>query len=277
MVRNRRFWIPFTALGLTSLVWASSQTEAPEKTLIVPVYGVYGVDPAFRADVELLETSGRPVTIRVDEYTSDGELFSTSSDPTVVEAGSSEDILPFGDLGRGWINDGWVRMTFPADREVHAVSRLNVSIRRDVQEGDYTRQVLIGYRSSLFQAVPPARSFLLFGLWRGEDGTSHPRAETALVIVNPTDIEQSVAITFRISYPGPERSISRVWEIGPRSKISRFVTELLPVKEEALHHHLYVTGFIRVSGETEIAVNALEYFWNSGRFQSIPVAVDPTD
>ena len=100
--------------------------------------------------------------------------------------------------------------------------------------------------------------------------------QTALVIVNPTEETQTVTVTFYSrDLEDPLREMVR---IEPLHSLSRFLSELVPVDEHLDHRDKelgrvgFIRGLVEVSGETEIAVGALDFFRESGRFRSVPVS-----
>ena len=242
---------------LACVVLGQDQPGPREKTLIAPVFGAF---TRYHADIDVMEVSGLPVTIKVENYTAQGQPFLANS-PIEIPAGNQIQVNPVADMDQGFVDDGWAKLTYPANRQIHAVSVLE----------NYRNLAL----SAQFLAVAPTREFRLFGWYRRDERPDFPRAETALIIVNPTQHRQAVQVSMHLRYPDPEKVVVQEWEVGPRQRLSRFISELLPLEDE-VEDPWHVIGSVRVRGETVIAVNALNFYWKTGNFVSVPVVAVPT-
>ena len=66
----------------------------------------------------------------------------------------------------------------------------------------------------------------------------------------------------------------RVGQDRPKHSLSRFLTELVPQILTYANEAGSIGGLLKISGDTEIAVGALDYYRETGRFKSVPVVVE---
>jgi hypothetical protein len=248
------------ALGLVLLALVASgttpgQPQPETKTLIVPIY--FQVRP-FDTTFIITEASGRQVDVDVEEYTSNGRQTVSKSFDGGVEENGWWFVFASLDLTPPWIDNGWAKIIYPEDRDVRVVSTM---YDKNIPES-----------GSNFTAVPPSPSFRLMT-------HSTSRSETAIVIVNPTEEEQDLRLLFygwdRRKGQGLTKFRTRGWaRIAPKHSLSRFLTELVPQILTYANEAGSIGGLLKISGDTEIAVGALDYYRETGRFKSVPVVVE---
>ena len=237
-------------------------------TLIIPIYNQ---TRDYLSGVSMIETQGRRVKMTTEEFKENGELVNRD-DWLILKENSIEYLAPFFDITGNTpeVGNGWARIFVPKNRQVHAV----------YGAGHYRERG----RSVSFIARPPARVFRFVG---GYDSRPHPSVndanhDTGLSIVNPTDTEQTVRVTFHRTYPRDSdgepptipRTVQGTVKIPAMHRVSRFLTELVPIQEKFPGEHV-LGGVIRVEGETEISVAALHYFWNIPFMGGIHVTAEP--
>ena len=256
---------PVVVIGLALLVLMSPEAvpgqsqSSSEKALIVPIY--FQLPPLYTT-FDITEVQGRQVDVKVEEYTSYGDRTVSKTTGGGVEENDWWLVHASHFIDGTGVDNGWARILYPEDREVRVVATMIV---KDDPEA-----------SAHFAAVPPAPSFRLMA-WHQEGPSNRysPRGETAVVIVNPTEEEQNVSLVFygwdlRKGHGLTTFSTRRSIPIAPRHSLSRFLTELVPPIVNYANEG-YIRGLLKVSGETEIAVGALDYFRDTGRFRSVPV------
>ena len=237
-------------------------------TLIIPIYNQ---TRDYLSGVSMIETQGRRVKMTTEEFTENGELVNRN-EWLILEENSIEYLAPFFDIAGNTpeVGSGWARIFVPKNRQVHAVYGAGHHRERG--------------RSVSFIASPPARVFRFVGSY---DRRPHPSKndanhDTGLSIVNPTDTEQTVRVTFHRTYPRDSdgepptipRTIQGTVKIPAMHRVSRFLTELVPIQEKFPGEHV-LSGVIRVEGETEISAAALYYFWNIPFMGGIHVTAEP--
>ena len=258
-----------TAAVLVLLVLTLSRTGPGQpkpagKALIVPIY--FQNHPLYTT-FDITEIQGRQVDVRVEEFTSYGDRVVSKSFDGGVKENSWWTVHRSAFIGGTWVDNGWARVLYPEGRDVRVVATM-------VVEDDPER-------SANFSAVPPASSFRLVAWLReGPSDPYSPQGETAVVIVNPTEGAQDVTLVFHgRDFRGPgiaSFSVRESVRIDARHSLSRFLTELVPSAEDYVDEGT-VKGILQVSGETEIAVGALDYFRDTGRFRSVPVVVESAE
>lgn len=224
----------------------------PGQTLVVPIYpSTLGYD----AEITVLEASGKFTRFEVREFDETGSYVSGEGLERSVWTNAIETIT-FHPLFYGrTVGNGWALLTYPSDRELHAVS----TIRHYHNHNDDR------YTATSAQAVKPAKGFRLYGFrWRDQ--------ETAISIVNPTEEEQTVTVRLHRIRPSPI-TIVNTWNIGPMHRMSRFLSELV-VLEDGVEDF---NGVVQIQGEADIAVGALTFSHETGQFWSQPVSTEPQD
>lgn len=248
--------ILFSPILCLSLL-AATLPEPEVKTLIVPIFSQASY---YRTKVSVIEALGRPVAVTTQQFKSTGR----SMDDGRLEIGADAEaqFTTFFGFDGDWVDHGWARLTYPADRELHVVATVE----------DYRA----GEKSANVTAVAPGPAFRLSGWYRTVE--IEPGGETALAIVNPTESRQNVTVVFHRRYPEPRKMISRTWTIEAMHRMSRFLSELVPAaREKTQAECCQAYGVIHIQGESLIAVGALEFFWETGHFRSVPiVATSPT-
>ena len=245
-----------------SILGAAAQSETT--TLIIPIYNQ---TPDYWSGVTMIEVQGRRVHVRTDTITEYGTI---QAGGEVIGENSFYVMYPVDDIGGSYVGNGWARILVPENRQIHA--EFSVGHKREPR------------RVARFIAMPPARSFRLWGRntddRRGpwEDGSN---TDIALSIVNPTDEEQTVTVTFHRVDPSDSdgeppripRTIQGELKVPAMHRVSRFLAELVPIGEKYPEEQ-YLRGVVRIEGETEIAVAALQYFWGPPLFWGIPVVAE---
>ncbi len=233
------------------LLLVPATSLAQEKELVAPIFTQ--VDP-LRSWLSISESSGRYVVVEVREYTNAGERAHERSyflDPNTIVAYSA-----YADLGIGPVaKNGWARVTFPDDRDLHIVSTT----------WDYSRRG----RYAESQLVEPAPAFRLFA-------KSTSEGETGIAIVNPTSETQTVSVAFHEYHPRYKNVTEKEWEIEAGNRLSMFLSEWLPLEEFEGDEHWF-TGIVRVQGETVIAVGALTYSLATEWFETVLVTEENGD
>lgn len=261
----RKLVLPVAVLA--TVVWTATSRDVSTKTLIAPFFIQW---PPWGSDVRFLESSGRPVVVTQTQYNATGGV--PSGGYGDVRAG--ENALGFIYYHRSfslpYIRNGWVELTYPAGRELHAVVKV-------VYHGDRNG---VGFTETemIVPTVEPAPAFRLQAIrtkW----------TETGIAVINPTDEPQDVTVVF---YPsqwdgilpqhiwtvGP--SLQRTWTVGPRHRLSQFLSEFVDLEEVLpFQDHDWVQGVVRVIGEADIAVGALDFNHGTGRFTGVPVSAEP--
>ena len=223
---------------------------AQEKELIAPIFTQ--VDP-LSSWLSISESSGRYVVVEVQEYTLTGERAHERSyflDRNTMVAHSA-----YHSFAGPVAKNGWARVTFPDDRDLHTVSTT----------WDYSRRGM--YAES--QLVEPAPAFRLFA-------KSTFEGETGIAIVNPTSETQTVSVVFHEWHPRFKAVTEKEWEIEGGNKLSMFLSEWLPL-EGTEDDEYVVTGIVRVQGETVIAVGALTYSRATEWFETVLVTEESGD
>ena len=244
-------------------------TDSPLKILIAPIYPQTWPLTTY---VTLFEARGRAMGFYLHEFTDTGHYVLGEGNRHSIGSNSSKSISFFHDFDGRTVGNGWARYTYPSqDRELRGF----VSIVK-YQDGE----VEFSARAS---AVEPAKGFRLLAYRGGNE-------ETAISIVNPTEEEQAVTIrlyggwTIPISNARPDpRFVEKTWTLGPMTRLSRFLSELLPI--EGYDNSTGRTddrpgrthGIVHVQGETQIAVGALGFDHETGEFWAVPVFVQPPE
>lgn len=236
-------------------------------TLIVPIYNQ---TREYVGSVSMIEAQGRKVWVLTEEFMETGQLVQDGRE--LIEENSVGYLRPVYDISGHPppVGDGWARLFVPENRQIHA--EFSVSHQRERGQ------------SASFIAVPPAKVFRLWGRYWFLPPESGPEQNTdiALSIVNPTDAEQTVIVTFHRTYPRDSdgepptlpRTIQGGLKIPAMHRMSRFLAELVPIREK-FPEEFSLRGVVRIEGETEIAVAALQYYWNIPYFRGIPVSAEP--
>lgn len=142
--------------------------------------------------------------------------------------------------------NGFLLVRFRGDREIHAYVK---TWHEDFPDDPF-----------LTQAVRPAAAFRL--IVEGQ--------MTGIAIVNPTDSDQKVTVKFYQSNSDSLKMRESVLTIKRWSKVSRFLSELFDLEGLDLPW-----GVVRIQGETEIAVAAVQISSKTQRFQTILVSAEP--
>ncbi len=232
-------------------------TDAPLKMLVVPIYPQYG----YTTQISVMEASGLPTNFKVREFTEDGDFVPGEGEDRTLAENARETVI-FHPLYLGeTIENGWARIVHPENRNLHAVSTV-YKYRND------PAATLSSAASAA--AVEPAPAFRFFGFrWDRED------QETAISIVNPTHDEQGVRVQMYVTYGKPlRRPVEARWTIAPMSRLSRFLSELIPLEESVGNPH-HFGGIVRIIGESRIAVGALGFSHETGDIRHVPVVAEP--
>ena len=245
---------------LTSVVLMVGPQDTPTKTLIAPFFIQWS---PRETGVVFLEAIGRPVSVTATQYTAMGEVPSGGHG----ESQAREDSLGYVSYHPPYhpthIRNGWVRLVYPANRDVVAVSDVVYHGDRDGESFAETEMIV--------EAVEPAVAFRFLAS-RTDD------TETGIAIINPTEVPQDVTVFFHPT--DSDRSwptLEQTWTIEPRHRLSRFLSELVPLEEViSLEDYRYsnVYGMARVVGEAELAVGALDFGHKTGRFAGVPVVAE---
>ena len=229
-------------------------SPVPLKMLIIPIYPQHH---SYSTIISVMEASGMPTTFKVREFTEDGSYVQGEGEDRSLSANASEAVSFHPLFLHKTIENGWAWLIYPSNRKLHAVS--TVWKYKD-DEIEYTASSA---------AVEPATAFR-FGASRWEG------RETAISIINPTENDQEVTIQMYAMYGKPlRRPIEASWTIGPMGRLSRFLSELLPLEESVGNPH-DVGGVVRIIGESLIAVGALGFSHETGEIWNIPVVAEPT-
>ncbi|MCY3776505.1 MAG: hypothetical protein OXH11_11020 [Candidatus Aminicenantes bacterium] len=229
------------------LLQTSTVSSAEEKELIAPIFTQAGQLSSW---LSISESSGRHVVVGVQEYTVTGERAKETS--YILDHNTMVNHNAYHSFTGPDTNNGWARVTFPDDRDLHIVSTI----------ADYSRRGTYGtYAES--QLVEPAPAFRLFA-------KSTFEGETGIAIVNPTSETQTVSFAFHEHHPRHKIVTKKEWEIESGNKLSMFLSEWLPLEGTEGDEYV-VTGIVRVQGETVIAVGALNYSQVAGWFETVLV------
>ncbi len=198
-----RFRLIASALLLLVVPSRGFSRAVGEKQLVAPVFTQSGPLMSY---LSITEVSGRNVGVTVQEYRENGR--GTYGESHLVARDALAVHNTHHSLTGPFTGNGWARITVPDYAEVYAVSTT----------WDWKRPGL--YVES--QVVEPASAFRLFARLTEE-------GETGIAIVNPTDVAQTVSVTFYEHQPQSWRVSSRTWEIEAKGKLSRFLRELVPL------------------------------------------------
>lgn len=96
-------------------------------------------------------------------------------------------------------------------------------------------------------------------------------------IINPTANDQKVTVQMYAMYGKPlRRPIEARWTVAQMSRLSRFLSELIPLEESVDNPH-DVGGIIRIVGESLIAVGDLRFSHETGDIWHVPVVAEPAE
>ena len=252
-------------LCITFVRCPAQAQDMPTKTLVAPIFFF---DGSYETYVSMTEASGRSVLVTAKRYSATGDVPSHGAGEVQVEENSvgyveyePTNYLPV-------INNGWVRLTYPANRQLHAVAHLGLY--------PDSRKVF----GTQVRAVEPAVAFRFVARQVGH-------AETGIAIINPTEETQNVTVRF---YPMPSGHrhlpiLEQTWTVEPGHRLGKFLTELVPwnqippvnevVPADQHRHGRFISGVARVIGQTSIVVGALDFYRRTGRFVSVPVSAEP--
>ena len=233
-------------IGLIMLQ-TSTVSSSEEKEVIAPIFTQ--VDP-LGSWLSISESSGKYVVVEVQEYTVTGER--THERSYFLDRNTMVNHTAYDSFAGPVTKNGWARVTFPDDRDLHVVSTT----------WDYSRHGM--YAES--QLVEPAPAFRLFA-------KSTLEGETGIAIVNPTTETQTVSVTFHEWHPRFKAVTEKEWEIEGGNKLSMFLSEWLSL-EGTEDDEYRVIGMVRVQGETVIAVGALNYSRTTEWFETVLVTED---
>lgn len=213
----------------------SLKDDTGERELIVPLFTQ--ADP-LASYLALTEASGRNVGVEVQEYRVDGR--ETYGERHLIGSNAVVHHNTHHSLTGPFTDNGWAKISFLADLDLYAV---NTTWDRK-RPGLHVES----------QVVTPASAFRVFARTTAE-------GETGIAIVNPTETAQSVSVTFHEHYPRSGRISGKTWEIEARNKLSRFLSELVPLEENpdltTTAEGIRINGVVRIQGESVIAVGAL--------------------
>lgn len=252
LIGKRQIMHPFIAVYLFGFLAASSPPEGT-KTLVAPIYAM---TRDYSTVLVVLDAAGRASPFTPTGFTAEGIPVLGDSTRQSVGFNSVKGIIFEPDFSGNFIGNGWVRLTYPADRELRATSHITT-----YRDGDRTF-------TAFCSAVEPASDFRFHG--RRVDGE-----ETAVSIVNPTGSDQSVTVRFHPGWLTPVTnqrpgSIEKTWEIAAMHRMSRFLSELVPLDEYDVPSD-GIGGLVHIQGETQIAVGALNFSRKTRFFCGIPV------
>lgn len=226
--------------------------------LIVPIFN----NNEYRTEITVTEALGRPAEVLIKQIPEDrgsgaNHGFQMGKNGAVHDS-------PFLDIvGYDFIGNGWARIHVPQDREFHATYTVHERSNEDNQ--------------ATWTAAPPGRAFRLWGRYNSGESLG-------LAIVNPTETEQTVVVEFHRTDPHAgdtsAKHLPLVFRgeltIPPMGRVSRFLTEIVILPEvESIPHQESIGGVVRVSGETEIAVAALQFQWRTLRMYGVPARSEP--
>ena len=205
--------------------------------------------------VVVMDVAGRSSWFNADGYTAEGGRVLGDATSYCVASNSVRAVIFEPDLTGNWIGNGWVRLAYPSNRELLATSR--ITSYRDRELG------------AMSSAVKPSSDFRFYGVrWDGE--------ETGISIVNPTSHEQTVTIRLHQWKDGSLVVIENTWEIAPMNRLSRFLSELVPLGDYA-DNSGNISGLVHVQRGTQIAVGALNFSRDTEFFGGIPVSAEPSE
>ena len=138
-----------------------------------------------------LGDSGRFARFKVHEFTEDGTYIQGECEQRAFPSSSFEAVTFYPLILGKTVGNDWARLTYPANRNLHAISTIS-----RYHKGDYEP-----FTSAT--AVEPATGFRLVGIRRDDH-------ETALSVVNPTADEQTVTICLYPKWPEPGTAIENV-------------------------------------------------------------------
>ena len=255
---------------LVTFVTCSAQAQELETRTLVAPFFLFGGSPetSYSTRVSMTEVSGREVTVTAKRYTAAGVVPFLGTDEIQVEENALEHVRYEPTYSEPFISNGWVRLTYPSNRHLHAVSHLHLTV--------YSKPRV--EFETMIRAVEPARAFRFVARQVGH-------AETGIAIINPMDQTQDVTVRF---YPTstPYRHLPEVleqtWTVEPGHRLSKFLTEIVPWSEITPVNEVLATvdqpwrisGVARVIGETEVAVGALDFYRRIGRFVGVPVSAE---
>lgn len=232
-------------------------TGTPLKMLVVPIYPQLW----YTTQISVMEASGRPTTFKVREFTEDGDFVRGEGEDRTLAENATETVVFHPLYLSETIHNGWAWIVYPENRKLLAVSTV-------LKYRDDPTSTLSSAASSA--AVEPAPAFRLFGFrWDKDD------QETAISIVNPTHEEQRVRVQMYVMYGKPlRRPVEARWTIAPMSRLSKFLSELIPLEESVGNPH-HFGGIVRIFGQTRIAVGALGFSHETGDIRHVPVVAEP--
>ena len=259
----RKLVLPVAVLA--TVVWSATSRDVPTKTLIAPFF--IQASP-WGSHVSFLELSGQSVVIEATQYSAMGEVPSGGSGDVQAGENTLGSMSYYPPYSLPYIRNGWVQLTYPADRDLYAV----------VQVVYHGERHGVGYRETemIVESVEPAPAFRFLA-------SRTKWSETGIAVVNPTDESQDVTVVFYPRTSDRTRTsdrrlptLKRTWTVEPRHRLSQFLSEFVPL-EEALPYQEYgwVSGVVRVVGEADIAVGALDFNHGTGRFTGVPVSAEP--
>ena len=237
-------------------------TAPPSKILIAPIYAQTW---PLVTQVTLFEAHGRAMSFDLHEYTEGGAYILGGGVHHSLGNNSSKTISFFHDFSGRRLGNGWARYTYEGqDRKLEGFVTV-AKYKQPTPEDGHEREVTARTR-----AVEPARSFRLVAY---RDSIE----ETAVSIVNPTEVDQDVTIRLYRGWTQRDRwSVEKTWTISRMARLSRFLSELLPIEDYANRHGV-TYGIVRIQGETWIAVGALGFDHETGEFWGLPVFAEPPE
>ncbi len=238
-------------------------TDSPlRKILIAPIYPQTW---PLKTYVTLFEARGRAMSFNLHEYTEGGRYILGAGDHHSLGNNSRTTISFFHDFSGRKLGNGWARYTYEGrDRKLEGFVTV-AKYKQPVPEDGHEREVTARTR-----AVEPARSFRLLAY---RDSIE----ETAISIVNPTEVDQDVTIRMYGGLTQRDRwSVEKTWTISRMARLSRFLSELLPIEDYA-NRRGETYGIVRIQGETWIAVGALGFDHETGEFWGLPVFGEPPE
>ena len=255
--------IPLVVLILAPIVLVgdakSTVHNIGEKTLIAPIYPM---SHGYITEVVVMDVAGRSSRFNADGYTAEGVRVLGDAASYSVSRNSVRAVIFEPDFSGNWIGNGWVRLTYPSNRELQATSHIS-----SYRDGEFAF-------TALSSAVKPSSDFRFYGVRC--DGE-----ETGISIVNPTSQAQTVTVRFHPGWLTPVTnqrpgSIERTWEIAAMHRMSRFLSELVPLEEYDAPSG-GIGGLVHIQGETQIAVGALNFSRETGFFGGAPVSAEPSE
>lgn len=246
-------------------------TDFPlRKILIAPIYPQIW---PLKTYVTLFEAHGQAMSFNLHEYTEGGGYRLGAGVHHSFGNNSSKTISFFHDFGGGRLGNGWARYTYEGRaRTLEGLVSVKlegfvsvVKYQQPTPEDGHEREV-----TARIRAVEPARSFRLLAY---RDSIE----ETAVSIVNPTEVDQDVTIRLYRGWTQRDRwFVEKTWTIGRMARLSRFLSELLPIEDYA-NRSGETHGIVRFQGETWIAVGALGFNHETGEFWGLPVFAEPPE